>query len=195
MLTFYWLNFLLLFFESFQIRFRKKFCFQDFPSLWIFFWRLFLHQKNIIHHFPQIIQLVGRRLGLSDKGHFSLMNHIKTGGPRRVAGLKRVFFHQITKHTSLVVVFLCESGCYPFSFLLRLVSGYSKSFSYRPYIGGMSFANVDGEDLTALLVLAVELLEIREESPEWISGVASREHDNGFWPRDELLEGKENTAL
>jgi len=126
------------------------------------------------------------------------MNHIKTGRPCRVVGFKRVFFfffHQITKHTSLVVVFLGKSSRHQFSFLLRLVSGNSESFSYRPYICSVSFANVDGDDLTSVSIVGVELLKIREKTPEWISGVASRKHDNGFWSGDELLEGKEDAAL
>jgi len=136
------------------------------------------------------------------------MNHIKTGRPRRVVGLERIFFlffslffffffffYHVTPHSSLVSCFFGESGCYRFSFLLRLVSGNSESFSYRPYIGSMGFLDVDGKDLTAVLVVGVELLEIREKSPEWISCVASREHNNGFRSGNELLEGKEDAVL
>lgn len=129
------------------------------------------------------------------------MNHIKTGRPRCVISLKRIFFfflfffYHVTPHSSLVSGFFGESGCHRFSFFLRLVSVYSESFSYRPYIGCVGFLDVDGKDLTAVLVVGVELLEIREKSPEWISGVASREHNNGFRSGDEPLEGKEDAIL
>jgi hypothetical protein len=105
------------------------------------------------------------------------------------------FFYHVTPHPSLVSCFFGESGGYPFSFLLRLVSANSESFSNRPYIRCVGFLDVDGKDLTAVLVVGVELLEIREKSPEWISGVASRQHNNGFWSGDELLEGKEDAVL